>query len=127
MTTRIVFMQVRHTSIYEFNRKHLFSVQIYLLVHILSELPGISKENIQLTVDDDFLNIVAWRKEEHDTREWKTHRKELNYGKVERRFKLPEDIDVNKITSIFENGLLHLCMKKKGMEEQKEVKRLTIN
>jgi HSP20 family protein len=75
--------------------------------------------------------MLAWRKEERDTdkdtREWRNHRKELSYGKVKRRFRLPENIDVKKITSTFDNGVLHLNIPKKSIKQNLDVKKIDIN
>jgi HSP20 family protein len=93
----------------------------------LSDLPGINKEHVQLSVEGDFIKILAWRKEKHESHRWKTHKKELNYGKVERRFSLPDDVDTQRISSTFNNGVLELIMPKKGPEQQRDVKRIRIN
>jgi HSP20 family molecular chaperone IbpA len=94
---------------------------------IHADLPGLNKEKIKLTVEGDFLNLEAYREQKHDTRGWTTHRKECTYGKVERRFRLPEDVDVQKIHSYFEDGVLHLKMPKKNVEQKRDVKKIAVN
>lgn len=79
----------------------------------MTDLPGILKEHVELTVEGPFLRIVAWRKEEHDENMWKSHHTELNSGKVERRFRLPDDVDMSRMTAIFERGVLDISMPKK--------------
>lgn len=91
------------------------------------DLPGINKEHIKLTIEGEHLDMVAWRKDERDTHQWTTHRTELNYGKVERRFRIPENVDVKKITSCFDNGVLHLKMPKKTTDQQGDVRKIAIN
>jgi HSP20 family protein len=95
---------------------------------IHADLPGLKKEKIKLTVEGDFLNLEAYREQKHDTRGLTSHRKECTYGKMERRFRLPEDVDVQKIHSSYtKDGILHLKMPKKNVEQKKDVKKIAVN
>ena len=67
-------------------------------------LPGINKDNIQLSYSDGFLNIKHKAKEE-DSCKWSK-----NFNETIRIIK---DIDANKISAKFENGIIYINIPKK--------------
>jgi len=68
-------------------------------------VPGLSKEQINISVDKDQLVVSA--DVERKLNEGETYSKnEFNYQKFERKFNLGDMIDQNKIEAKFENGLL---------------------
>ena len=81
---------------------------------VIVDLPGIKKENVDITVEDQNLTITGVRSVETDERLWTTHRTELRHGKVYRTFLLPDDVDKEKISATFDHGVMKLCMQKLG-------------
>ncbi len=80
--------------------------------HIDAELPGITKENIALNIEDDMLTIKAERKQETEETRKNYHRIERAYGSFSRSFNLGEIIDREHITADFDNGVLHVSLPK---------------
>ncbi len=85
------------------------------------ELPGMKKEDVQIEVNDGVLTVSGEKREEKKE-EKKGYRKiERSYGKFERSFSLPSDVDEKNITAKFENGLLNISIPKSP--EAKESRR----
>lgn len=80
--------------------------------HIDAELPGLSKEQIALNIEDDVLTIKAERKQESEEKKKDFHRVERSYGSFSRSFNLGEMIDQENIGADFENGVLHVTLPK---------------
>lgn len=76
------------------------------------ELPGMKREDVQIEVNDGVLTISG-EKQEDKKEEKKGYKKiERSYGKFERSFSLPSDIDEKNISAKFENGLLNVSIPK---------------
>jgi HSP20 family protein len=87
---------------------------------IYVELPGISKEDVKLGVNDNILTIRGERKlPEHNGKEY--HRQERCYGKFERNFTLSRDLDVEKIEANFKEGVLRIGIPKLEEAKPKEI------
>jgi HSP20 family protein len=72
---------------------------------ILVELPGVGKGGIELKVEDGVLILRGERKAlESEAR--KQRRVERVHGRFERRFRLPKEVDADKIDASFADGLL---------------------
>ena len=77
-----------------------------------AELPGFSKENISLDIENDCLTITAERKNE-DKEEKKNYvKRERYFGSFSRSFDV-SGINVDGITASFSDGILKLDMPKK--------------
>ncbi|MHA1440049.1 MAG: Hsp20/alpha crystallin family protein [Promethearchaeota archaeon] len=93
---------------------------------ITAELPGLEKGDLEITINEDTLEIKGERKEEHEEKDEKGYlRKEYSSSSYYRSFKLPENIDEDKIDATFDKGVLKLTMPKKEIEE-KEKKKISI-
>lgn len=90
--------------------------------HIDVELPGVSAEDIDITLQNGNLTV---RGEKHFQRE-KTGRSyffsEREYGAFQRTFRLPPDADESGVEADFTNGVLAVSIPKRGAEEPKERK-----
>lgn len=75
-------------------------------------LPGVKKEDLRVTVEEDRLSIRGERKTEREEKGRKFHRREWSYGSFERCFSLPPEIEASKITSEFKDGLLKVRVPK---------------
>ena len=76
-----------------------------------AELPGFSKENIKLDIEDDRLNISAERKSEEEENKPNYIRRERFYGSFRRSFEL-NGIDTDKITAAYNDGILSVTLPK---------------
>ena len=72
-------------------------------------VPGLNKDDIHLSINDDTLTIYGERSWYHDDKEqnrYNVHLMEGNYGRFERTFTLPHGIDTDNIEARCENGIL---------------------
>lgn len=72
------------------------------------DLPGVKKEDIDVSVNDGVLVISGERKIEKKEESEKYTRIESFFGKFERAFKLPPDADAENIKAKYENGVLRI-------------------
>ncbi len=74
--------------------------------YIEVDLPGVKKEDINIDVNENVLTISGERKLEDSRANDEFYRVESVYGKFERSFSLPEDVDEDKIEAEAKNGVL---------------------
>jgi HSP20 family protein len=81
---------------------------------VRADVPGVSKEDIQVTVEGDQLTIAAYVKREAEAKEGeRVLRSERYVGSVCRSFVLPVEIDEGASQAKYENGVLELTLAKK--------------
>ena len=93
------------------------------------DLPGFEKENINISLENGYLNIEAKvdDKKENDDDE-KIVRKERFYGECSRSFYVGDQIKEEDIKAEFKNGILKIEVPKKEIEDKsKEVKQIPIS
>ena len=91
------------------------------------DLPGFEKENINLSLNNGYLNISAKVDKEEDNDEERFVRKERFYGECSRSFYVGDDIKEEDIEAEFKNGILKIEIPKKQIEDkEKEVKQIEI-
>lgn len=79
-----------------------------------AELPGVSKDDLHVTVDGSTVTIAAEIKQhDEETKDDKIVRSERYFGSVSRSFQLPVDVDQDTANASYENGVLHLTLPKK--------------
>ena len=87
-------------------------------------IPGVDKDNIKVTIDDNILTVKGERKFEKDLKKDDYEVVESFYGVFERSLSLPEDADVDNIEAKYENGVLKLTIPKN--QEKKSAKQIEI-
>jgi len=75
-------------------------------VVIKAELPDMSREDIDITVDNGTLTIKGEKKLAQDVKEEQFHRIERRYGTFSRSFSLPQTVDTAKVGADYKNGVL---------------------
>ncbi len=85
--------------------------------HIEISVPGRTKEDFKINVENGLLTISFEKKEESKQEDYKTIRREFSYRSFKRSFNLDESIDANGIQGKYENGLLKLLVPKKELEK----------
>lgn len=93
---------------------------------ISAELPGIKKEDIDISLHDGVLSIEASSKSEHEEKGDKQIRSERRYGKFVRRFTLGDNVDETSVNAKFEDGVLKLVVKKVPPQEAPKPKSIPI-
>ncbi len=74
------------------------------------DLPGVSKDEVKIEVANERLLISGERKSERADAKARTYGRV--YGRFEKAFALPKNIDTEKIEANFENGVLELSVPK---------------
>jgi HSP20 family protein len=75
---------------------------------VLMDLPGLSAEEVEIHVDGERLVVHGERKPDATARAESFHRVERSYGVFTRVFQLTADVDPDKVTANFRDGLLRL-------------------
>ncbi|MEN8176414.1 MAG: Hsp20/alpha crystallin family protein [Pseudomonadota bacterium] len=81
-----------------------------ILVH--AELPGVEKDDLEVTLKDDTVTIKATTKREAKEEKGDYYRCEISRGAFSRTLTLPSDVDTEKAEATFKNGILELKMPK---------------
>lgn len=90
-----------------------------------AELPGVSKDNIDVEVTDDVVTIKAETKKEEEEKKENTYRSEFRYGKFIRSVQLPSEVDNSNAKAEFKDGILTVTLPK-TREEESKTKKITI-
>ncbi|UCH62560.1 MAG: Hsp20/alpha crystallin family protein [Fidelibacterota bacterium] len=90
-----------------------------------AEMPGLSKKDIDVSVQDGVLTISGERSERQVTEGETIHRSELRHGKFSRSFSLPTEVDDEKVEAKYHNGILSVSLTKVAPEEP-EIKKIAI-
>ncbi|AZV47363.1 heat-shock protein Hsp20 [Nautilia sp. PV-1] len=85
------------------------------------DLPGVNKENIEISVNEGILTISGERKLERKEEKENYTRIESFFGRFERSFKLPADADSENIEAKYENGVLKLFIPRRKKPEGKKI------
>ncbi len=88
---------------------------------VTAEFPGMNKEDIEISLEDNILVFKGEKKFEEKKEEDNYLHIERSYGNFYRSFKLPEAIDTEKVDASFKNGVLHLVLKKKPESKGKKI------
>lgn len=88
---------------------------------IKAELPGVDKKDISIDLKDRVLTLSGERSFENEVQEENYYRKERSYGKFQRAFTLPADVDSDKIKAEFKDGLLKIEVPKPEQQKPKQV------
>ncbi|UCH23545.1 MAG: Hsp20/alpha crystallin family protein [Deltaproteobacteria bacterium] len=91
---------------------------------IKAELPGVSKKDITVDVNDRVLTLKGERSANNEVKEDHYYRRESTYGKFERTFTLPADVDPDKIKADYKDGILKIEVPK---PEDKKPKQVTVH
>lgn len=86
-----------------------------------AELPGIDKKNVKISLDQGILTLRGEKNFSKDDEGEKTHRVECNYGSFVRSFNLPEQVQEDKVTAKYNNGILNLIVPKLPPSKQKHI------
>ena len=91
-----------------------------------ADLPGLTRDDINVEISDDGITIEGERKNEHEEKREGYYRSERSYGKFYRRIPLPEGIDPRNANASFNDGVLEITMPAPKREERKS-RRLEIH
>jgi len=87
-----------------------------------AELPGLTKEEINIDVNDNTLTLKGEKKFEEKVEKDNYVRVERHYGSFSRSFVLSEDVNPEAIKASYKEGVLELTLPKKEEAKPKEIK-----
>ena len=99
----------------------IFETEKHDLV-LRAELPGMARENIEVTVENGTIILKGEKKFDAEVKEEHYRRIERTYGTFHRSFTLPNTVDTSKVSADFKNGVLTVTLPFK-----EEAKPRTIN
>jgi HSP20 family protein len=93
-------------------------------VMVKADIPGMKKDEIEVSVRNDTLIIKGEKKHEKETKEKDYVRTERFYGAFNRAIRLPAEVDPAKVNASYKNGVLEFVLPKK---EESKPKQITID
>jgi len=89
---------------------------------ITAELPGMDEKSIEVKCSGDVLTIRGEKKDEKEENKEGYYLSERRFGSFQRSFRIPENVDAEKIGATFKNGILTLSLPKTKESQQNEKK-----
>ncbi len=77
-----------------------------------AELPGLGKDDVEITIEDKVLTLSGERKFEETEESNGYHRIERTYGSFARSFTLPNEVEQDKVKANFDSGILSISIPK---------------
>ncbi len=90
-------------------------------VLVRADLPGLKKEDIDLSILGSTLTIKGEKKSESEVEEENYHRVERSYGLFQRTVELPSDVDESRVDASYKNGVLEVKLPKKEAVKGKKI------
>ena len=79
---------------------------------VRADLPAMRRDDVKIGIVDGVLTVEGERKHEKEERGKKFHRVERGYGRFVRKICVPSDVDQQKVTADFSDGVLNLHLPK---------------
>ena len=90
-------------------------------IAVKAELPGMTKEDVNISITDNILTLKGEKKQENEIKEENYHRVERSYGGFQRSFALPTGIQPEKVKATFKNGVLNINIPKAEEVKPKQI------
>jgi HSP20 family protein len=91
-------------------------------IRVVTEMPGLKRENIEVDVENNVLTIRGEKREERtEGEQGKWHLAERRYGTFSRSFVLPRDVDAENISASFEDGVLTVTVPKSEKARRRRI------
>lgn len=87
---------------------------------VVAELPGMRKEDIDISLKDGVLSITGERKSA-ETKEDHTHRSERFYGRFHRSLTLPKPVSADKVQAVYRDGVLTITLPKPEESKPRQI------
>ncbi len=95
-------------------------------IRIMIELPGVKREDVDVSLMNNLLTIKGEKKSESEEKGETLHRVERSYGAFQRMLSVPPGIDPAKVTAVMKEGLLHVTLPK-APEAKAAARRIAID
>src|SRR5438067_8892504 len=90
-------------------------------VFVKAELPGMKKEEIDISLQNGMLTISGERKHEEEHKEGESFRSERFFGKFQRSVSLPSEVDVKNVKAAYKDGILTVTLPKAEEAKPKQI------
>jgi HSP20 family protein len=87
-----------------------------------AELPDMTREDIDITVDRGTLTIKGEKKFSGEAKEEQFHRIERRYGTFSRSFSLPQTVDAGRVSAEYKNGVLTVRLPLREEAKPRQIK-----
>jgi len=91
-------------------------------VCVKAELPGVKKEDLEVSLTDNTVSIKATTHTEEEEKEGDYHRREISRGEYRRTLALPSEVLGEKAKANFEDGVLNLVLPKAAQSKRRTIK-----
>jgi len=88
---------------------------------IKAELPDMSKDEIEITVENNSLTLRGEKKMDGSIKDECCHRIERTYGAFSRSFSLPPTVDTTKVSADYKNGVLTIKLPLREEAKPKQI------
>jgi HSP20 family protein len=92
------------------------------VIFIKAELPGIEKNDIEVSMTDNTITIKGSSKKEEKEEQGDYYRCEISQGSFSRSMSLPAEVDINKSEAKFKDGILELTLPKLERAKRRNIK-----
>jgi HSP20 family protein len=89
------------------------------------ELPGLDKDDIDISISDHTLTVRAEKKQEEEIKRENYYRVERSRGAMRRTIDLPTDVEADQVKASYKDGVLEIRMPRSQTEQEKQ-KRIQI-
>jgi HSP20 family protein len=90
--------------------------------HLTADLPGMSKEEISVTVENGYLTLSGRKESSKEEKDANYYMKETRSGSFARTFKLPGDVHEDKVDATYKDGVLSVVLPKSEDSKTKKIK-----
>jgi HSP20 family protein len=88
---------------------------------VMTSLPGVNPDEIDISFHEDVLTISAETKTEERQEGARYVLQERRYGKFSRSLRLPSNVDADKVTANYENGVLKVFVPKSEVAQPRKI------
>jgi len=89
---------------------------------VRAEIPGVKKEDLDITVTDNLVTIRGTTQQEEERKEEQYYRRELTRGEYSRSVTLPANVDSDRAKANFKDGILELTLPKISPNPRRSIK-----
>jgi HSP20 family protein len=88
---------------------------------VKAELPGLKKEELDISLEDGTLTVAGERKVERQRDAAETYRSDRFYGRFHRTVTLPKPVDAGKVKAAYKDGILTVTLPKTEEAKPKQI------
>ena len=86
---------------------------------ISAELPGVEEKDVSISLENHMLTLSGEKKSEREEEENDYHLRERRYGSFHRSFRVPDDVNEEKIAATFDKGVMTITLPKRPSAKPK--------